>query len=97
MNEHSKKILIVWIMKHSSLLFTAMLTVSDDVFWEGVGAVELGDMPSPRDKLTVMYYLQYRNSITSESGFIQYMGMINYLHGGALKLPAFEVSYRLVF
>ena len=71
-----------------------MLTVSDDKFWQGVGAVELGDIWSLRDELTNVSYVQSTATITSRSGFISHMGMIPYSHGG-LKLPGFEVSvYR---
>lgn len=38
------------------MLSTAMLTVSDDKFWEGVVPVEFGDIPAPEEKLAIMGY-----------------------------------------
>ncbi|KAE9460743.1 hypothetical protein C3L33_07346, partial [Rhododendron williamsianum] len=49
------------------MLSTAILTVSDDKFWEGVVPVEFGDIPAPEEKLAIMGYPDGKFSMITTS------------------------------
>ncbi|XP_027928594.1 protease Do-like 9 isoform X1 [Vigna unguiculata] len=59
----------------------AMLTVSDDEFWEGVSPVEFGDMPALQDAVTVVGYPIGGDTISVTSGVVSRMEILSYVHG----------------
>ncbi|GLU11215.1 hypothetical protein SLE2022_279750 [Rubroshorea leprosula] len=59
----------------------ALLTVSDDEFWEGVSPVEFGDLPALQDAVTVVGYPVGGDTISVTSGVVLRMGILSYAHG----------------
>ncbi|KAG5059833.1 Protease Do-like 9 [Glycine soja] len=59
----------------------AMLTVSDDEFWEGVSPVEFGDLPALQDAVTVVGYPIGGDTISVTSGVVSRMEILSYVHG----------------
>ncbi|XP_020597121.1 protease Do-like 9 [Phalaenopsis equestris] len=59
----------------------AMLTVSDDEFWEGVSPVEFGSLPALQDAVTVVGYPIGGDTISVTSGVVSRMEILSYVHG----------------
>ncbi|KAK2994101.1 hypothetical protein RJ640_024365, partial [Escallonia rubra] len=59
----------------------AMLTVSDNEFWEGVSPVEFGDLPALQDAVTVVGYPIGGDTISVTSGVVSRMEILSYVHG----------------
>ncbi|KAK6928288.1 PDZ domain [Dillenia turbinata] len=59
----------------------AMLTVSDDEFWQGVSPVEFGDLPALQDAVTVVGYPIGGDTISVTSGVVSRMEILSYVHG----------------
>ncbi|KAM7278126.1 hypothetical protein ACFE04_005260 [Oxalis oulophora] len=59
----------------------AMLTVSDDEFWEGVPPVEFGYLPALQDAVTVVGYPIGGDTISVTSGVVSRMEILSYTHG----------------
>ncbi|XP_015879267.2 protease Do-like 9 [Ziziphus jujuba] len=59
----------------------AMLTVSNDEFWEGVSPVEFGDLPALQDAVTVVGYPIGGDTISVTSGVVSRMETLSYVHG----------------
>lgn len=59
----------------------AMLTVSDDEFWEGVSPVEFGLLPALQDAVTVVGYPIGGDTISVTSGVVSRMEILSYVHG----------------
>ncbi|KAF3444690.1 hypothetical protein FNV43_RR14383 [Rhamnella rubrinervis] len=59
----------------------AMLTVSDDEFWEGVSPVEFGNLPALQDAVTVVGYPIGGDTISVTSGVVSRMEILSYVHG----------------
>ncbi|GMI98180.1 degradation of periplasmic proteins 9, DegP protease 9 [Hibiscus trionum] len=59
----------------------AMLTVSDEEFWEGVSPVEFGDLPALQDAVTVVGYPIGGDTISVTSGVVSRIEILSYVHG----------------
>ncbi|KAM5581580.1 protease Do-like 9 [Rosa sericea] len=59
----------------------AMLTVSDDEFWEGISPVEFGNLPALQDAVTVVGYPIGGDTISVTSGVVSRMEILSYVHG----------------
>ncbi|KAE8721218.1 Protease Do-like 9 [Hibiscus syriacus] len=59
----------------------AMLTVSDDEFWEGVSPVVFGDLPALQDAVTVVGYPIGGDTISVTSGVVSRIEILSYVHG----------------
>ncbi|KAJ6888642.1 protease Do-like 9 [Populus alba x Populus x berolinensis] len=59
----------------------ALLTVSDDEFWEGVSPVEFGELPSLQDAVTVVGYPIGGDTISVTSGVVSRIEILSYAHG----------------
>ncbi|XP_062106799.1 protease Do-like 9 [Humulus lupulus] len=59
----------------------AMLSVSDDEFWEGVSPLEFGDLPALQDAVTVVGYPIGGDTISVTSGVVSRMEILSYVHG----------------
>ncbi|CAK9161301.1 unnamed protein product [Ilex paraguariensis] len=59
----------------------ALLTVSDDEFWEGVSPVEFGELPALQDAVTVVGYPIGGDTISVTSGVVSRMEILSYVHG----------------
>jgi hypothetical protein len=80
-----------------SLLFcdaSAMLTVSDDEFWEGVSPVEFGDLPALQDAVTVVGYPIGGDTISVTSGVVSRIEILSYVHGSTELLGLQVIEFR---
>ncbi|KAJ3700597.1 hypothetical protein LUZ61_004302 [Rhynchospora tenuis] len=59
----------------------AMLTVSDDEFWEDVSPVEFGSLPALQDAVTVVGYPIGGDTISVTSGVVSRIEILSYVHG----------------
>ncbi|KAI9121159.1 hypothetical protein K1719_008192 [Acacia pycnantha] len=59
----------------------AMLTVSDDEFWDGVSPLEFGDLPALQDAVTVVGYPIGGDTISVTSGVVSRIEILSYVHG----------------
>lgn len=59
----------------------ALLTVSDDEFWEGVVPVEFGNLPALQDAVTVVGYPIGGDTISVTSGVVSRIEILSYVHG----------------
>lgn len=59
----------------------ALLTVSNDEFWEGVTPVEFGALPSLQDAVTVVGYPIGGDTISVTSGVVSRIEVTSYVHG----------------
>ncbi|XP_028786009.1 protease Do-like 9 isoform X2 [Neltuma alba] len=59
----------------------ALLTVSDDEFWDGVSPVEFGDLPALQDAVTVVGYPIGGDTISVTSGVVSRIEILSYVHG----------------
>ncbi|KAK9067275.1 hypothetical protein SSX86_014601 [Deinandra increscens subsp. villosa] len=59
----------------------AMLTVTDDEFWEGVSPLEFGDLPALQDAVTVVGYPIGGDTISVTSGVVSRIEILSYVHG----------------
>lgn len=59
----------------------ALLTVSDDEFWEGITPVEFGDLPALQDAVTVVGYPIGGDTISVTSGVVSRIEVLSYVHG----------------
>lgn len=59
----------------------ALLTVDDDEFWEGVSAVEFGDLPALQDAVTVVGYPIGGDTISVTSGVVSRIEILSYVLG----------------
>eukprot|EP00249_Psilotum_nudum_P010396 c22518_g2_i1 orf=419-2386(-) len=59
----------------------ALLTVSNDEFWEGVTPVEFGPLPSLQDAVTVVGYPIGGDTISVTSGVVSRIEVTSYVHG----------------
>ncbi|KAG5543072.1 hypothetical protein RHGRI_015980 [Rhododendron griersonianum] len=69
----------------------AILTVNDDKFWEGVKPVDFGDIPAPKEKITVIGYPHMRDFVSVTEGRVSRLGMTRYESWEA-SLLAFKVK-----
>lgn len=70
--------------RHKFLLFcltSAMLTVDNDEFWEGVSPVEFGSLPALQDAVTVVGYPIGGDTISVTSGVVSRIEILSYVHG----------------
>lgn len=76
---------------------TAMLTVNDDEFWEGVSPVEFGDLPALQDAVAVVGYPIGGDTISVTSGVVSRMEILSYVHGSTelLGLQVVVVEFNL--
>lgn len=65
----------------SGLCYTAMLTVEDDEFWQGVSPVEFGTLPALQDAVTVVGYPIGGDTISVTSGVVSRIEILSYVHG----------------
>jgi predicted regulator of amino acid metabolism with ACT domain len=70
----------MWLMMLYTWI-TALLTVTDDEFWEGVSPVEFGDLPALQDAVTVVGYPIGGDTISVTSGVVSRMEILSYVHG----------------
>ena len=70
---------------------SAMLTVSDNEFWEGISPVEFGDLPALQDAVTVVGYPIGGDAISVTSGVVSRMEILTYVHSSA-KLLGMQVD-----
>ncbi|KAD4887917.1 hypothetical protein R6Q59_034989 [Mikania micrantha] len=59
----------------------AMLTVTDDEFWEGISPLEFGDLPALQDAVTVVGYPIGGDTISVTSGVVSRIEILSYVHG----------------
>ncbi|CAA7407113.1 unnamed protein product [Spirodela intermedia] len=59
----------------------ALLTVSDDEFWDGVSPLEFGSLPALQDAVTVVGYPIGGDTISVTSGVVSRMEILSYVHG----------------
>lgn len=59
----------------------ALLTVSDDEFWERVSPVEFGELPVLQDAVTVVGYPIGGDTISVTSGVVSRIEILSYVHG----------------
>ncbi|GJY75382.1 protease Do-like protein 9 [Tanacetum coccineum] len=59
----------------------AMLSVSDDEFWEGISPLEFGDLPALQDAVTVVGYPIGGDTISVTSGVVSRIEILSYVHG----------------
>ena len=59
----------------------AMLTVSDDEFWEGVSPVQIGALATLQDVVTVVGYPIGSDTISVTSGVVSCIEVLSYVHG----------------
>ncbi|KAI3784754.1 hypothetical protein L1987_43859 [Smallanthus sonchifolius] len=59
----------------------AMLTVSDNEFWEGISPLEFGDLPALQDAVTVVGYPIGGDTISVTSGVVSRIEILSYVHG----------------
>lgn len=69
------------IYNYNDFSVSAMLTVSDDEFWEGVSPVEFGLLPALQDAITVVGYPIGGDTISVTSGVVSRMEILSYVHG----------------
>lgn len=55
--------------------------MDDDEFWEGVSAVEFGDLPALQDAVTVVGYPIGGDTISVTSGVVSRIEILSYVHG----------------
>lgn len=72
---------------------TAMLTVSDDEFWEGVSPLEFGDLPALQDAVTVVGYPIGGDTISVTSGVVSRMEILSYVHGSTELLGLQVIAF----
>lgn len=61
----------------------AMLTVEDDEFWEGLPAVEFGELPRLQDAVTVVGYPIGGDTMSVTQGVVSRIEVTSYVHGAA--------------
>ncbi|KAG0466716.1 hypothetical protein HPP92_018296 [Vanilla planifolia] len=59
----------------------AMLTVSDDEFWDGVSPIQFGNLPALQDNVAVVGYPIGGDTISVTSGVVSRMEILSYVHG----------------
>ncbi|KAL8124348.1 hypothetical protein AgCh_012122 [Apium graveolens] len=59
----------------------ALLTVSDDEFWEGVSPIEFGELPVLQDAVSVVGYPIGGDTISVTSGVVSRIEILSYTHG----------------
>ncbi|KAK4282449.1 hypothetical protein QN277_013826 [Acacia crassicarpa] len=64
----------------------ALLTVSDDEFWDGVSPVEFGDLPALQDAVTVVGYPIGGDTMSVTSGVVSRIEILSYIHGSTQLL-----------
>lgn len=69
---------------------SALLTVNDDEFWDGVSPVEFGSLPVLQDAVTVVGYPIGGDTISVTSGVVSRMEILSYVHG-ATELLGLQV------
>lgn len=72
---------------------TALLTVENDEFWEGVSPLEFGDLPALQDAVTVVGYPIGGDTISVTSGVVSRMEILSYVHGST-ELLGLQVTYQ---
>ena len=77
---------------HTVCDVTAMLTVNDDEFWDGVSPVEFGSLPVLQDAVTVVGYPIGGDTISVTSGVVSRMEILSYVHG-ATELLGLQVCF----
>ncbi|KAF6159883.1 hypothetical protein GIB67_032967 [Kingdonia uniflora] len=70
---------------------SAMLTVNDDEFWEGVLPVEFGSLPALQDAVTVMGYPIGGDTISVTSGVVSRMEILTYVEG-SIELLGLQID-----
>lgn len=66
----------------------AILTVDDDLFWEGVKPLELGEVPSLHDSVTVVGYPTGGDNLCITSGVVSRVDVNTYAHSNFRLLCA---------
>lgn len=74
-------------------IVSALLTVNNDEFWEGIAPVEFGDLPALQDAVTVVGYPIGGDTISVTSGVVSRMEMLSYAHGSTELLGVQVVQY----
>ncbi|KNA04159.1 hypothetical protein SOVF_202300, partial [Spinacia oleracea] len=64
----------------------ALLTVSDDEFWEGVSPLEFGILPALQDVVTVVVYPIGGDTISATCGVVSCIEILSYVHGSTESL-----------
>lgn len=72
----------------------ALLTVSDDGFWEGVSPVEFGDLPALQDAVSVVGYPIGGDTMSVTSGVVSRIEILSYVHGST-ELLGVQVRVRV--
>jgi len=85
--------LSMWLMMLYTWI-TALLTVTDDEFWEGVSPVEFGDLPALQDAVTVVGYPIGGDTISVTSGVVSRMEILSYVHGST-ELLGLQVGQHI--
>lgn len=73
-------------------MITAMLTVEDNEFWEGLSPVEFGDLPALQDAVTVVGYPIGGDTISVTSGIVSRIEILSYIHSST-ELLALQVIF----
>ncbi len=71
---------------------SALLTVDDDEFWEGVLPVEFGSLPALQDAVTVVGYPIGGDTISVTSGVVSRIEILSYVHGST-ELLGLQVHF----
>ena len=74
------------------LSVSALLTVNDDEFWEGVSPVEFGTLPALQDAVTVVGYPIGGDTISVTSGVVSRIEILSYVHGST-ELLGLQVPF----
>eukprot|EP01119_Soliformovum_irregulare_P005076 TRINITY_DN1645_c1_g1_i1.p1 TRINITY_DN1645_c1_g1~~TRINITY_DN1645_c1_g1_i1.p1 ORF type:complete len:553 (+),score=147.15 TRINITY_DN1645_c1_g1_i1:20-1678(+) len=69
----------------------AMLTVEDPFFWKGVQPLELGDVPSLQDEVSVVGYPTGGDNISITNGVVSRIELSPYVHG-ATNLLSIQID-----
>ena len=80
----------------TALSISALLTVSDDEFWEGVSPVEFGSLPALQDAVTVVGYPIGGDTISVTSGVVSRIEVLSYVHGST-ELLGLQVCFLPFF
>lgn len=78
-------------------MITAMLTVEDNEFWEGLSPVEFGDLPALQDAVTVVGYPIGGDTISVTSGIVSRIEILSYIHSSTELLALQVIFTYLIF
>ncbi len=69
----------------------ALITVDNPAFFEGITPLELGDLPSARDQVTVFGYPEGGDALSTTQGVVSRIETWHYIHSG-LPLLAVQID-----